>query len=39
LYSKLLAVGFPEKVLKRSRPYVVLERNALGKLARIFENI
>ena len=27
-------IGFPEKVLKRGRLYVVLERNALDKLAR-----
>jgi hypothetical protein len=29
----LLSV-FPEKMLKRSRPYVVIERNALDKLSR-----
>jgi hypothetical protein len=34
LYAKLLAVCFAEKVLKRGRLYVVIERNALDKLAR-----
>jgi hypothetical protein len=32
--QNLLAAGFPKKVLKRCRPYVVLERNTLDKLAR-----
>jgi hypothetical protein len=30
----LLSVGLPEKVLKRCRLYVVIERNALDKLVR-----
>jgi hypothetical protein len=37
--QNLLPLGFAQKKLKRSRLYVVLERNALDELARKFENI